>query len=81
MGLITNFIRESCITVVNKLYNVQETTFFRSFLTTFFLPQTLFGGGTERSPGRGGVEWSLRKVFEVQNKWLKMIEKRWFPER
>ena len=50
MGLITNFIRESCITVVNKLYNVQETTFFRSFLTTFFLPQTLFGGGTERSP-------------------------------
>ena len=29
---------------------------------------------------RGGVEWSRRKVFEVKKKWLKMIEKKWFPE-
>ena len=34
------------------IFNIQETTFFRSFLTAFFEPQTLFSGSTPLRPGK-----------------------------
>ena len=66
MGLITNFIGESCIIVVNKLYNVQETTFF-----SIIFNNTLSGA---ECCGVG------EKCLRLKKKLLKKIKKRWFPE-
>ena len=63
--------------ICKPIFNIQETTFFRSFLTAFFEPQTLFGGGTERSPGpfpgRSRVEpeksvWGSKKAVKKDRK-------------
>ena len=110
MVLITNFIRESCITVVNELYwwnsegssqpdrldmhmkKLQVSEFYRFhrsgnhffsiIFNHFFFTSNTFRrrNGTEPRLRRGGVEWIRRKVFEVKKKWLKMLEKKWFPE-
>ena len=63
--------------ICKPIFNIQETTFFRSFLTAFFEPQTLFGGVTERSPGlfpgRSVVEpeksvWGSKKTVKNDRK-------------
>ena len=55
--------------------------FFSIIFNHFFFTSNTFLRLSTPPPAGGSVPLHLRKVFDVKKKWLKMIEKKWFPER